>query len=98
MKHANGIGGSAAARCIACPGHWSLKQTLPKPPSSDYAGEGSMLHEVASMTMDGEHVTIGYQYTEGTSTFEYTDALDKEMMQPALALFDELDEEIGPIE
>lgn len=42
--HADLIGGSTCARRFACPGSYRLEQQAPKPPSSKYADEGTMLH------------------------------------------------------
>ncbi len=45
-KHSNVVGGSSADRVLNCPGSVLLCQTVPRPPSSEFAIRGSMLHKV----------------------------------------------------
>jgi hypothetical protein len=43
--HSSVVGGSSAGRVLACPGSIPLVQSVPAPPSSPYAEEGTALHE-----------------------------------------------------
>jgi len=52
MKHLK-YGGSTAARTIQCAAWPNLAQSLPTPPTSSFAEEGTMLHDAAEATMKG---------------------------------------------
>lgn len=89
-KHSTLIGGSSAARLIACPGSWALSEQMPERPPSEFAMEGSMLHEAIALIID-ESASV----EELVNKFKYhnltlTDALVDEMIQPALDQFDEI--------
>lgn len=45
------FGGSAMHRVIACPGSAMLCALIPEPPSSDYALDGSAVHEIAAAVL-----------------------------------------------
>ena len=45
MAHSNIVGGSTAKRLINCPGSRALVNTVPEKPTSNYAEEGSRLHD-----------------------------------------------------
>ena len=47
-KHSAVMGGSSAARVIACPGSVALNRGLPPEVESEYAAKGTALHEAAS--------------------------------------------------
>ena len=52
MQHSNIVGGSTAKRVIACPGSVALVAKMPPKPSSKYADEGTLLHEVIAEIVD----------------------------------------------
>ena len=90
MLHSNIVGGSTAKRVINCPGSVALVAKMPPKPSSKYADEGTLLHNViAEIVMSGqppEHY-LGTKYEDQTLTQELID--DK--LKPALAALDQID-------
>ena len=46
VLHSRVVGGSTAKRVIACPGSVALCAAMPPKPSSKYADEGTLLHNV----------------------------------------------------
>lgn len=83
------IGGSVAARIIACPGSVPLSKQMPPRKVGRDADEGSLLHEAMALVLDGKltpEQTVGLEFNGIT--------LDHDMMverlTPALAMFDEL--------
>ena len=90
MQHSKVVGGSTAKRVIACPGSVALVAKMPPKPSSKYADEGTLLHNViAEIVMSGnppEHY-LGTKYEDQTLTQELID--DK--LTPALAALDQID-------
>lgn len=92
MAHSSIVGGSTAARVIACPGSVKLCQQMPPKPSSKYADEGTLLHTaIEQMMMRGTPVKdlIGLKYEEQTLTEE----LAEEMLIPAFTALNEVDPE-----
>lgn len=47
--HSSLVGGSTAKRRLACPGSYRLEASLPDGPSSQYAEEGTAMHEVMAV-------------------------------------------------
>ena len=90
MQHSSIVGGSTAKRVINCPGSVALVAKMPPKPSSKYADEGTLLHNViAEIVMSGqppEHY-LGTKYEDQTLTQELID--DK--LKPALAALDQID-------
>jgi hypothetical protein len=90
MNHSNIVGGSTAKRVINCPGSVALVAKMPPKPSSKYADEGTLLHNViAEIVMSGhppEHY-LGTKYEDQILTQELID--DK--LKPALAALDQID-------
>jgi hypothetical protein len=88
MQHSNIVGGSTAKRVINCPGSVKLVQKMPPQPSSKYADEGTMLHDVISRILSDQSVVVGqYKYKDHVLTHE----LYEEKITPALAALDEID-------
>ena len=88
--HSTIVGGSTAKRVISCPGSVMLVQKVPPAPSSSYADEGTLLHEViAEIMQDGlePRKFIGREFNGITLTEELYGA----KLLPALLLFEELD-------
>ena len=86
-RHSTVVGGSTAKRVMACPASVELCRTAPKLPTSDYAREGSMLHEAIAAVI-GDNLDpvemIGYEYDGLTLTEE----LYEEKLLPAVRAFD----------
>lgn len=104
-EHSDIVGGSTAARRIGCPRSYRLEQLVPKDQrGSDYAREGTALHELMAMTLrDGIEPTEKLPYTftaaDGSWSFTVTRDLWDEKGEPALAAFDKfcarMEAEIG---
>ena len=92
MKHSKIVGGSTAKRVIACPGSVALVNTVPPKPSSSYADEGSLLHDVISKLLDygdgaDPYAMVGARYADAVLTTE----LVEDKLLPALAALEEID-------
>ena len=90
MQHSNIVGGSTAKRVINCPGSVALVQKMPPKPSSKYADEGTLLHDIIAehlATLKPLESFLGRKYQDQVLTQELID--DK--LVPALALLDEID-------
>ena len=90
IKHSNVVGGSTAKRVIGCPGSVALCAKMPPKPSSKYADEGTLLHNVMDLIL-----TTG-QTPESFAGMEYegiklTQELIDEKVYPALKALDEID-------
>ena len=89
-KHSSIVGGSTAKRVIGCPGSVALCAKMPPKPSSKYADEGTLLHNVMDLIL-----TTG-QTPESFAGMEYegiklTQELIDEKVYPALAALDAVD-------
>jgi hypothetical protein len=92
MQHSNIVGGSTAKRVINCPGSVALVQKMPPKPSSKYADEGTLLHNVMAeliMSEEPPEYYIGTRYEDQILTFE----LVEEKIRPALRALDIIDPE-----
>ena len=92
MQHSNIVGGSTAKRVINCPGSVALVQKMPPKPSSKYADEGTLLHNVMAeliMSEEPPEYYIGTRYEDQMLTFE----LVEEKILPALRALDIIDPE-----
>lgn len=92
MQHSNIVGGSTAKRVINCPGSVALVQKMPPKPSSKYADEGTLLHNVMAeliMSEEPPEYYIGTRYEDQILTFE----LVEEKILPALRALDVIDPE-----
>jgi hypothetical protein len=90
MQHSNIVGGSTAKRVINCPGSVALVQKMPPKPSSKYADEGTLLHDVIAehlVTLQPLETFLGKKYQDQVLT---QDLIDDKLV-PALALLDEID-------
>ena len=90
MSHSKIVGGSTAARVMACPGSVKLCQQMPPKESSSFANEGTLLHNAIAQLLDSgaaPETVVGTTY-EGV-------VLDHELLDvkllPALAMMDEID-------
>jgi len=89
-KHSSIVGGSTAKRVIGCPGSVALCAAMPPKPSSKYADEGTLLHNVMDLIL-----TTG-QTPESFAGMEYegiklTQELIDEKVYPALRALDDID-------
>jgi len=90
--HSRIVGGSTAKRVINCPGSVALVDKMPPQPSSKYADEGTLLHDVIAKVLDSQSATtqpedfLGTKYEDVTLT---QDLIDRKL-RPALAAFDEI--------
>ena len=92
MAHSTIVGGSTAKRVLACPGSVALVQKVPPAPSSSYADEGTLLHQVVADIMENglePAKFIGADY----NNIVLTEDLYNEKLYPALLYFEELDPE-----
>ena len=92
MKHSKIVGGSTAKRVINCPGSVALVDKMPPQPSSSYADEGTLLHDVIAKLVDygdgaDPQEMLGATYKDAVLT---QDLLDRKIL-PALAALDEID-------
>jgi hypothetical protein len=92
VQHSNIVGGSTAKRVINCPGSVALVQKMPPKPSSKYADEGTLLHNVMAELIMGEEPPdyyLGTRYEDQILTPE----LVEEKIWPALRALDIIDPE-----
>lgn len=92
MQHSNIVGGSTAKRVINCPGSVALVQKMPPKPSSKYADEGTLLHNVMAeliMSEEPPDYYLGTRYEDQILTPE----LVEEKIWPALRALDIIDPE-----
>ena len=93
-QHSSLVGGSTAARRIACPRSWALEQMVPaETGSSVYALEGSSLHEIFAVALEKDiepTSLLPFTYVDPTTkeSFTVTHDIWKEKGEPALAAFD----------
>lgn len=91
------VGGSSAKRVMACPGSVNLCAKYPSK-SSDYAEEGTALHEAIDLILQGKTEkdtdVIGLTFNGYEITQDHYD----EAIMPALEAFDALDKELGGID
>jgi len=90
VLHSRVVGGSTAKRVIACPGSVALCAAMPPKPSSKYADEGTLLHNVMDVilsTGQTPEACIGMKYGD----IKLTDELINEKVYPALRALDEID-------
>ena len=90
VLHSRVVGGSTAKRVINCPGSVALCAAMPPKPSSKYADEGTLLHNVMDLiltTGQTPESCIGMKY----GNIKLTDELINEKVYPALRALDEID-------
>lgn len=90
VQHSRVVGGSTAKRVISCPGSVALCAKMPPKPSSKYANEGTLLHNVMDLILTTNQTPeslIGMKYEDITLTQELID----EKVYPALRALDEID-------
>ena len=88
--HSRVVGGSTAKRVIACPGSVALCDTVPPKPSSKYADEGTLLHNIISEVLETNKAPIEFLGTKYNDVV-FTKELLEDKLFPALDLLDEID-------
>ena len=89
-QHSNIVGGSTAKRVIACPGSVALVQQMPAKPSSKYADEGTLLHNVIAEILTSIRKPESYLGTTYEGITLDQDLMDTKL-KPALAALDAID-------
>lgn len=90
QAHSSIVGGSTASRVMGCPGSVALCAQMPPKPSSSYAEEGTMLHDVISTILSSDKVAtdfIGKAFGEIPFTHDHIDT----KIRPALDALDAID-------
>ncbi len=90
MSHSNIVGGSTAKRVINCPGSVALCQKVPPKPSSKYADEGTLLHNVMA-EMLGSDKELRHVLDMEYNGIKLTGELIDEKVRPALDAINEID-------
>lgn len=88
--HSRIVGGSSAKRVIACPGSVALVDTMPPQPSSSYADEGTLLHDIIAQVLETDASPaqfLGRKY----ENVEFTEDLLERKIVPALKALDDID-------
>ncbi len=91
MQHSKIVGGSTAKRVINCPGSVALVAQMPERPSSKYADEGTLLHNVIAQILDSDTAVPEDFLGESVGEQKLTPELIEEKLLPALAALDEVD-------
>ena len=89
-QHSTIVGGSTAKRVIACPGSVALVQQVPPKPSSSYADEGTLLHNVIATILETQKDPREFLGTMHNGIELTEDRLERKLL-PALAVLDEID-------
>jgi hypothetical protein len=92
MSHSNIVGGSTAKRVINCPGSVALCQKVPPKPSSKYADEGTLLHNVMA-EMLGSDKELRHVLDMEYNGIKLTGDLLDEKVRPAMDAINEIDPE-----
>jgi hypothetical protein len=92
MSHSNIVGGSTAKRVINCPGSVALCQKVPPKPSSKYADEGTLLHNVMAELL-GSDKELRHVLDMAYNGIKLTGDLLDEKVRPAMDAINEIDPE-----
>jgi hypothetical protein len=90
MQHSSVVGGSTAKRLINCPGSAALVASVPPAPSSSYADEGTLLHDIIAEVLDSGQAPATFIGATNKDVV-LTEELVNTKLLPALALLDDLD-------
>jgi hypothetical protein len=88
--HSQIVGGSTAKRVIGCPGSVALCAKMPPKPSSKYADEGTLLHNVMDLILTTNQTPESFAGMEYEG-IKLTQELIDEKVYPALRALDEID-------
>ena len=94
--HSKIVGGSTAKRVMHCPGSVALSATVPPRPSSKYADEGTLLHDIIARVLEHSQPPSFYLGTEYEGIVLTEDLIDRKLA-PALAALDEIDPAQGMV-
>ena len=89
-SHSQIVGGSTAKRVMNCPGSVALCAKMPPQPSSKYANEGTLLHNIIAEVLEHDKKPtefLGTTYEDVT----FTKALLEDKLYPALDLLNVVD-------
>ena len=89
-QHSTIVGGSTAKRVISCPGSVALVQQMPPKPSSKYADEGTLLHNVIAEILTTDRTPESYLGTVYEGITLDQDLIDAKL-RPALDALNEID-------
>jgi len=89
-QHSSIVGGSTAKRVMACPGSVKLVQQMPPKPSSKYADEGTLLHNVIAEILTTDRTPESYLGTVYEGITLDQDLIDAKL-RPALDALNEID-------
>jgi len=89
-QHSSIVGGSTAKRVIACPGSVALVQQMPPKPSSKYADEGTLLHNIIAEILTTDRTPESYLGTVYEGITLDQDLIDAKL-RPALDALDAID-------
>jgi hypothetical protein len=88
--HSKIVGGSTAKRVMNCPGSVALSATVPPKPSSTYADEGTLLHDVIAKVLEQSQPPSHYLGTTYQGITLTEDLIDRKLA-PALAALEDID-------
>ena len=88
--HSDIVGGSTAKRVIACPGSVKLCQTMPPKPSSRYADEGTLCHNIMNAVLTDDRKPEDF-LGDTLGDITVTEELLETKVRPALRALDEID-------
>jgi hypothetical protein len=89
-QHSSIVGGSTAKRVISCPGSVALVQQMPPKPSSKYADEGTLLHNVIAEILTTDRAPESYLGTVYEGITLDQDLIDAKL-RPALDALNDID-------
>lgn len=89
-QHSTIVGGSTAKRVMACPGSVKLVQQMPEKPSSKYADEGTLLHNIIAEILTTDRTPESYLGTVYEGITLTQDLIDAKL-RPALDALNEID-------
>lgn len=90
MSHSNIVGGSTAKRVINCPGSVALCQKVPPKPSSKYADEGTLLHNVMAEIL-GTDKELKHCLDMEYNGIKLNEELIEYKVKPAMRALEEID-------
>lgn len=88
--HSDIVGGSTAKRVIACPGSVKLCQQMPPKPSSRYADEGTLCHNIMNAVLTDDRKPEDF-LGDTLGDITVTEELLETKVRPALRALDEID-------
>ena len=89
-SHSQIVGGSTAKRVMNCPGSVALCAQMPPQPSSKYADEGTLLHNIIAEVLEHDKKPTDFLGTTYES-ITFTKALLEDKLYPALDLLNKVD-------